>query len=119
MISGAYGSLPHPNVWRTGQRIRRGDSPSHRIQQVMRNGRIDGSGREMLLQYHDSMLILRIVLHVAVFAAALLIFTLGLGVGLSLSSAAGTFLWLVAGVIAVGNIVWIVRRIRGRPDNGS
>ena len=73
----------------------------------------------MLLQYHGSMLILRIVLHVVIFAAASLIFTLGLGVGLALNPAAGTLLWLVAGVVAVGNVVWIVRRIRGRPDHGS
>ena len=65
------------------------------------------------------MFILRVVLHVAIFAAALLIFTLGLGVGLALNPAAGTLLWLVAGVIAVGNVVWIVRRFRGRPDQGS
>ena len=62
------------------------------------------------------MLILRVVLHVAIFAAAILIFTLGLGVGLAVNPAAGTFLWMVAGVVAVGNVVWIVRRLRGRPD---
>ena len=62
------------------------------------------------------MLILRIVLHVAIFTAALLIFTLGLGVGLALNPAAGTLLWLVAGVIAVGNVVWIVRHRHGRPN---
>ena len=78
----------------------------------------DVSGLEKLLEYHGSMLILRVVLHVTIFAAAVLIFTLGLGVGLALNSAAGTFLWLVAGVLAVGNVVWIVRRLRGRPDRG-
>ena len=62
------------------------------------------------------MFMLRVVLHVAVFVAAFLIFTLGLGVGLALNPAAGTLLWLVAGVIAVGNAVWIVRRLRGRPS---
>ena len=62
------------------------------------------------------MFILRVVLHVAIFAAALLIFALGLGVGLALNPAAGTLLWLVAGVIAIGNVVWIVRHRCGRPD---
>ena len=47
------------------------------------------------------MLILRIALHVAIFAAALLIFTLGRGVGLALNPAAVTLLWLVAGVDAL------------------
>ena len=60
------------------------------------------------------MLILRVVLHVAAFVVAFLIFTLGLGVGLALNPAAGTLLWLVAGVVAIGNVVWIVRRLRGR-----
>ena len=69
------------------------------------------SGREKLLEYHGSMLILRVVLHVT-----FLIFTLGLGVGLALNPAAGVLLWLVAGVVAVGNAVWIVRRLRGRSD---
>ena len=76
----------------------------------------DGSGWEKLLGYHGNMLILRVVLHVAIFAAAFLIFTLGLGVGLALNPAAGTLLWLIAGAVAVGNAVWIVRRLRGRPD---
>ena len=43
------------------------------------------------------MFILRVVLHVAIFAA-------------------GTLLWLVAGVIAIGSVVWIVRHHCGRPD---
>ena len=70
----------------------------------------------MLLQYHGSMFVLRIVLLVAIFAGALLIFTLGLGVGLARDPAAGTLLCLVAGVVAVGNFVWFVRHRRGRPD---
>ena len=52
----------------------------------------------------------------AIFAAALLIFTLSLGLGLALVPAAGTLLWLVAGVIAVGNVVWIVRHRHARPN---
>ena len=72
------------------------------------------SGRENLIGYHGGMLMLRVILHMAIFAVALLIFTLGLGVGLALNPAAGTPLWLVASVVAVGNAVWIVRHLRGR-----
>ena len=46
------------------------------------------------------MLILGLVLHLAIFAAALLVFTLGRGVGLALNPA-DTLLWLVAGVVAL------------------
>ena len=59
-------------------------------------------------------MILRVVLHVAIFAAAFLVFTLGLGIGLALNPAVGTLLWLVAGLIAVANVVWIVRVLRRR-----
>ena len=76
------------------------------------------SGREKLLEYHGSMLILRVVLHVTVFVAAFLIFTLDLGVGLALNPAAGTLLWLVAGVVAVGNAVWIVAAFAAGPTRG-
>ena len=62
----------------------------------------------------ESMAILRVILHVAIFAAALLVFTLGLGIGLALNPAVGTLLWLVAGLIAVANVVWIVRVLRRR-----
>lgn len=62
----------------------------------------------------DSMVILRVILHVVIFAAAFLIFTLGLGVGLALNPAVGILLWLVAGLIAVGNAVWIVRVLQRR-----
>ena len=60
------------------------------------------------------MVILRVVLHAAIFVAAFLIFTLGLGVGLALNPAVGMLLWLVAGLVAVGNVVWIVRSRRRR-----
>ena len=64
----------------------------------------------------DSMVIVRVLLHAAIFAAAFLIFTLGLGVGLALSPVAGTLLWLVAGLVAVANVIWIVRGRRRRSD---
>ena len=62
----------------------------------------------------ESMVILRVILHVVIFAAAILVFALGLGVGLALNPAIGTLLWLVAGLIAVANVVWIVGVIRRR-----
>ena len=62
----------------------------------------------------ESMAILRVILHAAIFAAAFLVFTLGLGIGLALNPAVGTLLWLVAGLIPVANAVWIVRLLRRR-----
>ena len=64
----------------------------------------------------DSMVIVRVLLHAAIFAAAFLIFTLGLGVGLALSPVVGTLLWLVAGLVAAANVIWIVRGRRRRSD---
>ena len=52
---------------------------------------------------------LKIVVHVLVFAAAVLVFYLGLGIGLALNPIIGTVLWVVAAIIAVLNIVWILR----------
>ena len=62
----------------------------------------------------ECMLMLRVFLHVAIFAAALLVFTLGLGIGLALNPAVGTLLWMVAVLIAVANAVWVVRDLRRR-----
>ena len=50
----------------------------------------------------------RMPVHIAVFAAAGLVFYLGLGVGLSRDATAGAVLWGVAGVIALLNLAWIV-----------
>ena len=46
--------------------------------------------------------------HLAVFIAAILIFCLGLGVGLAFNATIALVLWVVAGVIAVTNVVLIV-----------
>ena len=62
------------------------------------------------------MVILRVALHAAIFSAAFFVFTLGLGVGLAVSPAAGSLLWLVAGLVAVVNVIWIVRGLRRRSD---
>ena len=62
--------------------------------------------------------ILRVALHVALFGIAFFTFILGLGVGLAVNPAAGTLFWVLAGLIAVVNIIWIVvgRRNRARHD---
>ena len=62
--------------------------------------------------------ILRVALHTAVFVIAFLTFTLGLGVGLAVNPAAGTPLWVLAGIIIIANVVWIVigRRRRTGQD---
>jgi len=56
--------------------------------------------------------IARIVAHVLLFALAVVVFYLGLGVGLALNPALGTLLWIVAAGIAAMNLYWIVRRRR-------
>jgi hypothetical protein len=51
-------------------------------------------------------------LHILLFVVALVVFYLGLGVGLALSPPAGTALWLVAGAIALANLLWLIASIR-------
>ena len=64
--------------------------------------------------------ILRVVLHTVVFVIAFFTFILGLGIGLAVNPAAGTLLWVLAGLIGVANVIWIVasRRSRAR-HNGE
>ena len=60
--------------------------------------------------------ILRVVLHTAVFVIAFFTFILGLGIGLAVNPAAGTLLWVLAGLIGVANVIWIVAsRRESRP----
>ena len=73
--------------------------------------------------------IVRITAHILLFAVAVVVFYLGLGIGLAWPGVnvagialsgptAGTILWIVAGVILVLNVVWIVRarkRSQGHP----
>ena len=54
--------------------------------------------------------VLRLSVHVFVFLVAVVVFYLGLGVGLSWNPTVGTLLWLAAGLIAAGNIWWMVKR---------
>ena len=52
---------------------------------------------------------LKVAAHIALLVASVVVFYLGLGVGLQISPALGTALWVVAGAMIVLNIVWFVR----------
>ena len=54
---------------------------------------------------------LTIAWHVLLFLVAVVVFYLGLGVGLAWNPDVGTILWVVAGAIALGNFFWMVRSI--------
>ncbi len=54
----------------------------------------------------------RIVVHVLLFLLAVIVFYLGLGVGLQFNPALGTLLWLIAAAIVALNLLWIVRSRR-------
>ncbi len=58
--------------------------------------------------------VIRISTHVLLFIAAVVVFYLGLGMGLTQSPTIGTLLWLAAGLILAGNLWWILRRSRSR-----
>ena len=51
----------------------------------------------------------KVTVHVLLFLLAVVVFYLGLGVGLQVSPILGTFLWIAAGVIAALNLFWILR----------
>ena len=51
----------------------------------------------------------RVITHALLFVLAVVIFFLGLSVGLALNSTLGSILWIVAGGIAVLNLIWIVK----------
>ena len=56
---------------------------------------------------------LMLILHIAIFVVAfIIIYTLGLGIGLAANPAIGTLLWIVAAAIGVGNLAWIVLSLR-------
>ena len=50
---------------------------------------------------------LKPIVHVLLFMLAFVIFYLGLGVGLQLNATLGTLLWVLAGIIALANLLWI------------
>ena len=53
--------------------------------------------------------------HGGVFLLAVVVFYLGLGVGLQFSPTWGAVLWVVAAAIAALNVLWIIRRARRSP----
>ena len=53
----------------------------------------------------------KVAAHAALFLVAVIVFYLGLGVGLQFSPVWGTALWVVAIAIALLNILWILRRV--------
>ena len=54
----------------------------------------------------------RIAAHALLFLLAVVVFYLGLGLGLQFSPILGTLLWVAAAAIATLNILWIVRSSR-------
>ena len=62
---------------------------------------------------------LRIVAHVLLFVIAVVVFYLGLGLGLQYSPTIGTVLWIVSAAIVTLNLMWIVRSRGRRPDGLS
>ena len=51
----------------------------------------------------------KVAVHILLFLLAVVVFYLGLGVGLQVSPILGTFLWIAAAVIAALNLFWILR----------
>ena len=56
--------------------------------------------------------IAKIVAHVLLFVLAVVVFYLGLGVGLAFNPALGMLLWAAAAGVAGLNLLWIVRSRR-------
>ena len=59
---------------------------------------------------------LRIVLHVVLALVAVVIFYLGLGVGLAYNPAMGTVLWFASGALFVGNLLWLILFLNRRKE---
>lgn len=53
--------------------------------------------------------VFKIVAHVVLFLVAIIVFYLGLGIGLAANPAIGTALWVAAAAIAAANLFWILR----------
>ena len=51
----------------------------------------------------------RVAAHVLLFVLAVIVFYLGLGLGLQFNPTLGTILWLVAGGLVALNLFWIAR----------
>ena len=52
---------------------------------------------------------LKIIAHVLLFLLSIVVFYIGLGIGLQYNPTIGTALWLVAAAIAMLNLLWIFR----------
>ena len=52
---------------------------------------------------------LRIAAHIFLFIVAVLVFYIGLFMGLQVNPNIGTALWIVSAVIVAGNIYWMTR----------
>ena len=59
---------------------------------------------------------LRIALHVVLALLAVVIFYVGLGVGLALNPTIGTILWFVSGALFVGNLLWLILFLNNRRE---
>ena len=54
----------------------------------------------------------KIAAHLLLFLVALIVFHVGLGLGLQVSPALGTLVWVVAGAIVALNLLWMRRARR-------
>ena len=61
-------------------------------------------------------LAVRIVIHVVLFLVAVVIFYLGLGIGLAFNPAYGTLLWFLSGALFVGNLLWLILFLNKRRE---
>ena len=73
---------------------------------------------------------LRVAVHILLFLVAIVVFYLGLGIGLAWPGVtvagvtlsgptAGSILWITAGVIGVGNLVWMIRYFNRRGEGSN
>ena len=61
-------------------------------------------------------LVVRIVIHAVLFLAAVVVFYLGLGIGLIHNPTYGTMLWFVSGALFAGNLLWLILFLNKRRE---
>ena len=59
---------------------------------------------------------LRIALHVVLALMAVVIFYVGLFMGLQVNTTIGTILWFVSGALFVGNLLWLILFLNKRRE---
>lgn len=64
-------------------------------------------------------IIAKIVVHALLFVVAMVVFFLGLGIGLQVNPTVGTILWGVAAVIAILNLLLIFLTSWGEDEKGT